>query len=101
MAQGSPALVKGVRTVTGSIPGWESRVLVIPMTFSVTHWRHPDDVGEAAPRVQPLIQEALQAAQREGWQADEPTDSATHLAVRKYEPGTPSFAGELTLSRSS
>jgi hypothetical protein len=57
--------------------GWESRDLVIPMTIVITHWRHPDYVGMAARRAQPLIQAALQTAVGDGWQADEPTDFAT------------------------
>ncbi len=57
--------------------GWEFQELVIPLTISVRHWRHPDSVGAAAPRVQPIILAALQKAAREGWRADEPTDFAT------------------------
>ena len=55
----------------------DSRELVIPIAISVTHWRHPDYVGTATPRVQPIIQQALQKAACQGWRADEPTDFAT------------------------
>ena len=57
--------------------GWEFQDLVIPVSLFLRHWRHPDAVGTAAPRVQPIILAALQEAAREGWRADEPTDFAT------------------------
>ena len=56
---------------------WESRELVIPLHVSVAHWRTPDYVGTAAPRVQPIIQAYLREAARDGWRPDEPTDFAT------------------------
>jgi hypothetical protein len=56
---------------------WESRELVIPVAISIMHWRSPDYVGAAAPRVQPIIQASLREAAQAGWQADEPTDFAT------------------------
>ena len=64
----------------GEIRRWEGlefQDLIIPVTLSVLHWRHPDYVGAAAPRVQPLILAALEEAARSGWRADEPTDFAT------------------------
>ena len=63
--------------MSGGIVQWESRDLDIPLSLSVMHWRHPDYVGVAAPRVQPFIQAALLLAAREGWRADEPTDFST------------------------
>lgn len=57
--------------------GLEFRDLVIPITISVRHWRHPDYVGAAAPRVQRIIVASLEEAAREGWRPDEPTDFAT------------------------
>jgi hypothetical protein len=59
------------------ILAWESRELVIPLDVSVAHWRTPDYVGAAAPRVQPIIQSYLCEAARDGWRPDEPTDFAT------------------------
>ncbi len=47
--------------------GWEFQDLVIPVSLFVRHWRHPDAVGTAAPRVQPIILAALEEAAREGW----------------------------------
>ena len=64
----------------GGIMQWEGleyQDLVIPLTISVRHWRHPDHVGAAARQIQPLILASLQAVAREGWRADEPTDFAT------------------------
>jgi hypothetical protein len=61
----------------GGIRRWEHQDLLIPLGISVIHWRHPDYVGAAAARVQPMIASALSAAARSGWQADEPTDFAT------------------------
>jgi hypothetical protein len=59
------------------IQHWEHQDLLIPLGISVIHWRHPDYIGAAAARVQPMIASALSAASRSGWQADEPTDFAT------------------------
>jgi hypothetical protein len=76
-----------VRRGKGEVMRWEGEVrcweglefqdLVIPVTISVRHWRHPDYVGAAAQQIQPLILASLQEASREGWRADEPTDFAT------------------------
>jgi len=65
------------RTVSRGILRWEYQDLVIPLTISVLHWRTPDYVGAATPRIQPMIAAALATAAREGWQADEPTDFPT------------------------
>jgi|SRR5579862_1604441 len=65
------------RILSGGIQRWEHQDLLIPLRISVIHWRRPDYVGEAAPRVQPLIVAALAEAARSGWQADEPSDFAT------------------------
>ena len=70
--------------------GWEYQDLVIPVSLSVLHWRHPDYVGTAAPRVQLIIQAALEKAGCEGWRADEPTDFAT-LFSRSRVRTTESF----------
>lgn len=56
---------------------WDYQDLVIPVAISVRHWRHPDYVGAATPRVQPMIAASLLEAAHEGWQADEPIDFAT------------------------
>lgn len=56
---------------------WEGRDLVIPLAISIRHWRTPDYVGAAAPRVQPIIETYLHDAAQDGWRADEPTDFAT------------------------
>jgi len=65
------------RNVSRGILRWEYQDLVIPLTISVLHWRTPDYVGAATPRIQPMIAAALAAAAHEGWQADEPTDFPT------------------------
>ncbi len=68
------------RDMSGGITQWEGleyQDLVIPLTISVRHWRHPNYVGAAAQQIQPLILASLQAVAREGWHADEPTDFAT------------------------
>jgi hypothetical protein len=57
--------------------GWEYQELVVPMSVCILHWRHPDYVGAAAPRVQLIIRAALEEAASEGWRADEPTEFAT------------------------
>jgi hypothetical protein len=57
--------------------GWEHRQLVVPLRISVRHWRHPDYVGAAAKRAQPIIDASLRDAVSEGWRADEPTDFAS------------------------
>jgi hypothetical protein len=57
--------------------GWEHRQLVVPLRISVRHWRHPDYVGAAAKRAQPIIDASLRDAVSEGWHADEPTDFAS------------------------
>lgn len=59
------------------IARWEYQDLVIPMTITVIHWRHPDYVAVASLRAQPLIEASLAEAARSGWHADEPTDFAT------------------------
>ncbi len=82
-----------VRRWDGAVRRWEGlefQDLLIPVTISVRHWRHPDYVGAAAPRVQPIILAALQAAAHEGWRADEPTDFAT-LFSRSRVRTTDSF----------
>ena len=61
----------------GGIQRWEHQDLVIPLGLSVSHWRHPDYIETATPRVQPMIASALKSAFLSGWQADEPTDFAT------------------------
>ncbi len=71
---------RAVRRWEGAVRRWEGlefQDLLIPVTLSVRHWRHPDYVGAAAPRVQPIILAALEEAAREGWRADEPTDFVT------------------------
>jgi hypothetical protein len=65
------------RHVSRGILRWESQDLVISLRISVLHWRTPDYVGAATPRIQPRIAAALAAAAREGWQADELTDFPT------------------------
>ena len=65
------------RHVSRGILRWESQDLVIPLRISVLHWRTPNYVGAATPRIQPRIAAALAAAAREGWQADEPIDFPT------------------------
>lgn len=57
--------------------GLEYQNLVIPLTISIHHWRHPDYVAASARQVQPLIRASLEEASRAGWRADEPTDFAT------------------------
>jgi hypothetical protein len=57
--------------------GWEYQELVVPVSLSIRHWRHPDYVAAAAPRVQLIILAALEEAASEGWRADEPTEFAT------------------------
>ena len=65
------------RILLGGIQRWEHQDLVIPLDLSVSHWRHPDYVQAATPRVQPMIVSAPKLAFQSGWQADEPTDFAT------------------------
>lgn len=55
----------------------EYQDLVIPLTISVLHWRHPDYVSVATPRIQPIIRAYLKDAAGSGWRPDEPTDFPT------------------------
>lgn len=57
--------------------GLEYQDLVIPLTVSVLHWRHPDPVSATTPRVQPIIRAYLKEAAGNGWRPDEPTDFPT------------------------
>ena len=72
-----PRAVRRGKSAVRRWEGLEFQDLLIPVTISVRHWRHPDYVGAATPRVQPIILAALEEAASEGWRADEPTDFAT------------------------
>jgi hypothetical protein len=63
--------------LSDGIKRWEHQELLIPLGISLVHWRHPDYVGAASARVQPMIAAALTEALRSDWRADEPTDFAT------------------------